>query len=193
MILSYVPMFQVVIKEELDIKESVESEKDKVKLESVMPEDLPVRRKRTAEMAGSYDWTPQLVEPGFCAAPVCCFKHVSISKKLFALSFTYTVLQFHHYIINFYQAPISEIWDNITVGMKVEVENTDCDEVCEAFPDSFWVATVLRVCGYRALLRYEGFGHNADKDFWVSLCSNDIHPVGWCATIGKPLIPPNST
>jgi len=76
--------------------------------------------------------------------------------------------------------------------MKVEVENTDCDEVCEAFPDSFWVATVLRICGYRALLRYEGFGHNADKDFWVSLCSNDIHPVGWCATIGKPLIPPNS-
>lgn len=94
---------------------------------------------------------------------------------------------------NTFQAPISEIWDNITVGMKVEVENTDCDEVCEAFPDSFWVATVLRICGYRALLRYEGFGHNAEKDFWVSLCSNDIHPVGWCATIGKPLIPPNST
>jgi len=47
-----------------------------------MPEDLPVRRKRTAEMAGSYDWTPQLVEPGFCAAPVSCFKHVSFSEKL---------------------------------------------------------------------------------------------------------------
>lgn len=43
-----------------------------------MPEDLPVRRKRTAEMAGSYDWTPQLIEPGFCAAPVSCFKHVSV-------------------------------------------------------------------------------------------------------------------
>ena len=43
-----------------------------------MPEDLPVRRKRTAEMAGSYDWIPQLTEPGFCAAPVSCFKHVSI-------------------------------------------------------------------------------------------------------------------
>ncbi|XP_046610673.1 polycomb protein Sfmbt [Neodiprion virginianus] len=141
-----------------------EVEKDKVVAEPAMPEDLPVRRKRTAEMAGSYDWTQQLTEPGFCAAPVSCFKH----------------------------APISEIWDNITVGMKVEVENTDCDEVCEAFPDSFWVATVLRISGYRALLRYEGFGHNADKDFWVSLCSNDIHPVGWCATIGKPLIPPNT-
>ncbi|XP_015601350.1 polycomb protein Sfmbt isoform X1 [Cephus cinctus] len=154
------------LKEEVAELKDVEKEKEKEKIiaEPVMPEDLPVRRKRTAEMAGSYDWTPQLTEPGFCAAPVSCFKHV----------------------------PISEIWDNITVGMKVEVENTDCDEVCEAFPDSFWVATVLRISGYRALLRYEGFGHNADKDFWVSLCSNDIHPVGWCATIGKPLIPPNT-
>jgi len=71
----------VVIKEEVDIKETVESEKDKVKLEPVMPEDLPIRRKRTAEMAGSYDWTSQLVEPGFCAAPVSCFKHVSAPSR----------------------------------------------------------------------------------------------------------------
>lgn len=74
---------QVVVKEEVDIKESIDSEKHKVKLEHVMPEDLPVRRKRTAEMAGSYDWTPQLVEPGFCAAPVSCFKHVSICKRFY--------------------------------------------------------------------------------------------------------------
>lgn len=66
----------MLVKEELDIKESAEPEKEKVKLEQVMPEDLPIRRKRTAEMAGSYDWTCQLVEPGFCAAPVSCFKHV---------------------------------------------------------------------------------------------------------------------
>ncbi|KAJ8672737.1 hypothetical protein QAD02_003997 [Eretmocerus hayati] len=160
------PVQKVVVKEEVIPKEPVLQEKIKPVLpaEPVMPEELPVRRKRTAEMAGSYDWTPQLKTPGFCAAPVSCFKH----------------------------APISEIWDNITIGMKVEVENTDCDEVCEAFPDSFWVATVLRISGYRALLRYEGFGHDVEKDFWVSLCSNDIHPVGWCATIGKPLIPPNT-
>ncbi|XP_014203269.1 polycomb protein Sfmbt-like isoform X2 [Copidosoma floridanum] len=134
------------------------------KPEPVMPEELPIRRKRTAAMAGSYDWTSQLKAPGFCAAPVSCFKH----------------------------APISEIWGNITVGMKVEVENTDCDEVCEEFPDSFWVAYLLRTAGYKALLRYEGFGNQGEKDFWVSVCSNEIHPVGWCATIGKPLIPPKS-
>lgn len=71
----------MIIKEELDVKEPIELEKDKVKLEPVMPEDLPVRRKRTADMAGSYDWTSHLVEPGFCAAPVSCFKHVSFCRK----------------------------------------------------------------------------------------------------------------
>lgn len=75
---------QIPVKEEVDVKE-FEPEKDKVKLQPVMPEDLPVRRKRTAEMAGSYDWTAQLSEPGFCAAPVSCFKHVSFSLKSFDL------------------------------------------------------------------------------------------------------------
>lgn len=87
---------------------------------------------------------------------------------------------------------MSDSWDNITIGMKVEVENKDCEDYCEAFPDSFWVATVLKIAGYKALLRYEGFEQNNDKDFWVNLCSNNVHPVGWCATRGKPLIPPKS-
>lgn len=83
---------------------------------------------------------------------------------------------------------MSDCWDNVTVGMKVEVENRDCEDVT----DSFWVATVLRVAGYKALLRYEGFGQNKEKDFWINLCSNNVHHVGWCATRGKPLIPPKS-
>lgn len=94
----------------MDIKESIESEKDKVKLEPVMLEDLPIRRKRTAEMAGSYDWTPQLVEPGFCAAPVSCFKHVSFSKKKgFGLSFTAVVLRMSCYIIVFLGSYIRDL------------------------------------------------------------------------------------
>lgn len=112
----------------------------------------------------TYEWRHQLPEPGFVAAPVSCFRH----------------------------APMADSWDNVTVGMKVEVENTDCDDFSESFPDSFWVATVLRIAGYHALLRYEGFGQNASKDFWVHLCSTAVHPVGWCATRGKPLIPPKT-
>merc|ERR1719347_110686 len=46
--------------------------------------------------------------------------------------------------------------------------------------------------GYKVLLRYEGFGQDGSKDFWQNLCSEAIHPVGWCATKGKPLIPPKT-
>lgn len=42
------------------------------------------------------------------------------------------------------------------------------------------------------LLRYEGFGSDDSKDFWVNLCCSEVHPVGWCATRGKPLIPPRT-
>lgn len=124
---------------------------------------LSVGRK-IQSMLHSYNWDSQLKDPYFVAAPVTCFKH----------------------------APMFDIWDNITVGMKVEVENTDCDNAFDAFSDSFWVATVLRIVGYKAQLRYEGFGSNDSKDFWISLCSHQVHPVGWCATRGKPLIPPKT-
>lgn len=127
-------------------------------------ENLPLVRRKTAELANSYDWDPHLGEENFLAAPVTCFRH----------------------------APMVDIWSNILVGMKVEVENTDCDSATDAFPDSFWVATVMKIIGYKAQLRYEGFGMNDTKDFWVSLCSNQVHPVGWCATRGKPLIPPKT-
>lgn len=127
-------------------------------------EALPYMRRKNAELANTHEWDNQLLDPHFFAAPVSCFKH----------------------------APIAEIWDNILVGMKVEVENTDCDDFSEAFRDSFWVATVLKITGYKALMRYEGFGTNCSKDFWVSLCSAQVHPVGWCATRGKPLIPPKT-
>ncbi|KAB0798790.1 hypothetical protein PPYR_06670 [Photinus pyralis] len=127
-------------------------------------DNVMLSRRHTNEIANSYDWDACLNDTYFVAAPVTCFKH----------------------------APIVDIWSNILVGMKVEVENTDCDNASETFPDSFWVATVTKIIGYKALLRYEGFGLNETKDFWVSLCSNQVHPVGWCATRGKPLIPPKT-
>jgi hypothetical protein len=46
--------------------------------------------------------------------------------------------------------------------------------------------------GYKAQLRYEGFGNDDSKDFWVNLAGEDVHPVGWCASKGKPLIPPRT-
>ncbi|XP_016968579.1 polycomb protein Sfmbt isoform X1 [Drosophila biarmipes] len=124
-------------------------------------------RRRMYDPTHSYDWLPRLSKENFNAAPVTCFPH----------------------------APGCEVWDNIGVGMKVEVENTDCDsiEVIQPgqTPTSFWVATILEIKGYKALMSYEGFDTDS-HDFWVNLCNAEVHSVGWCATRGKPLIPPRT-
>ncbi len=87
---------------------------------------------------------------------------------------------------------MADCWDQITVGMKVEVECKPSDSP-SSFSPCFWVASILRLSGYKALLRYEGFGQDGSKDFWMSVCSDKVHPVGWCSTKGKPLIPPKGT
>lgn len=138
--------------------------------EDLIPPLPLVRRKHTTGLlANSWDWDPDLNRQGtkFNAASVLCFRR---------------------------EAMMREGWEDIQTGMKVEVENTDCEGGGRELSvvDSFWVAMVIRVVGYKALLRYEGFGANPHKDFWVSLCSNQVHPVGWCATRGKPLIPPKT-
>lgn len=54
-------------------------------------------------------------------------------------------------------------------------------------------SNALYVCyliGYKALMRYEGYANDPSHDFWVNLCTDEVHPVGWCATSGKPLVPP---
>ena len=51
---------------------------------------------------------------------------------------------------------------------------------------------IIYFLGYKAKLRFEGFVDDNSKDFWVDLCSEVVHPVGWCATQGKPLIPPKT-
>ncbi|KAH8392248.1 hypothetical protein KR215_003887 [Drosophila sulfurigaster] len=124
-------------------------------------------RRRMHDPTHSYDWIQRLGRETFQAAPVTCFPH----------------------------APGYEVWDNIGVGMKVEVENTDCNNVeiiqPGQTPTSFWVATILEIKGYKALMSYEGFDTDS-HDFWVNLCNAEVHSVGWCATRGKPLIPPRS-
>lgn len=119
---------------------------------------------RTSHISNSYEWSNELFGCDFLAAPVKLFKH----------------------------APLFDMWDNTFEGMKVEVKNTDCENYSERLSDFFWVATVIKVKGYMGLLRYEGFGTHSIKDFWVNLCCSEVHPVGWCATRGKPLIPPKS-
>ncbi|XP_025954923.1 MBT domain-containing protein 1 isoform X7 [Dromaius novaehollandiae] len=88
----------------------------------------------------------------------------------------------------FKHAPMGTCWGDISEGVRVEVLNTDCSLPTKVF----WIAGIVKLAGYNALLRYEGFENDSSLDFWCNVCGSDIHPVGWCATSGKPLVPPRS-
>lgn len=49
----------------------------------------------------------------------------------------------------FLQCPMADSWECITVGMKVEVINTDCPVDGEVY----WIASVIRVAGKRKYLK----------------------------------------
>ncbi|KAM6225646.1 MBT domain-containing protein 1-like isoform 2-T2 [Porphyrio hochstetteri] len=87
----------------------------------------------------------------------------------------------------FKHAPMGTCWGDIS-GVRVEVPNTDCSLPTKVF----WIAGIVKLAGYNALLRYEGFENDSSLDFWCNVCGSDIHPVGWCATSGKPLVPPRT-
>uniref|UniRef100_A0A671WD75 FCS-type domain-containing protein n=1 Tax=Sparus aurata TaxID=8175 RepID=A0A671WD75_SPAAU len=79
-------------------------------------------------------------------------------------------------------------WGDISEGVRVEVPNTDCVLPMKVY----WIAGIIKLAGFKALLRYEGFDSDSSRDFWLNLCVPDIHPVGWCAAGGKPLVPPQT-
>ena len=87
----------------------------------------------------------------------------------------------------FPHAPLANSWDHVCVGLQVEVTG---DAPAPGSEPACWVGTVLRVEGYRGLVRYEGVSPEESAGRWMDLCSDQVHPVGWCATQGRPLIPP---
>lgn len=62
----------------------------------------------------------------------------------------------------------------------------------EAPEKVYWIATVIKVCGYLAKLRYEGYEDDSSRDFWVCLFDENVHGVGWCASQGQALVPPKN-
>ncbi|XP_076008335.1 lethal(3)malignant brain tumor-like protein 2 [Genypterus blacodes] len=108
--------------------------------------------------AAGFEWGSYLDKETSVAASVSCFRHV----------------------------PLCAQWDDISVGMKVEVLNTNA-----VLPSKvYWIATVIQLAGYKALLRYEGFEHDSSRDFWCSLTTGELNPIGWCAMTSKLLVPP---
>ncbi|XP_076856498.1 lethal(3)malignant brain tumor-like protein 2 [Brachyhypopomus gauderio] len=105
-----------------------------------------------------FDWGVYLEKHGSVATPVTCFHH----------------------------APLCALWEDIDVGLRVEVLHTHAGLQTKVY----WIATILRVAGYRAQLRYEGLDEDDSHDFWCNLGTAEVHPIGWCAVHSKLLVPP---
>uniref|UniRef100_A0A3Q3VZF5 Uncharacterized protein n=1 Tax=Mola mola TaxID=94237 RepID=A0A3Q3VZF5_MOLML len=121
----------------------------------------------------------------FCSTS-CSRSYSSNSKKSSILARLQVRTQQTIGMIHVSPAPLCDRWDDIAVGMKVEVLNTNA-----VLPSKvYWIATVIQVAGYKALLRYEGFEHDSSHDFWCSLVSGELNPIGWCAMTSKLLVPP---
>eukprot|EP00794_Sanderia_malayensis_P006848 gene6848-7617_t len=91
---------------------------------------------------------------------------------------------------NFFKHTIKPpVLSEIHVGMKVEVVNCGNDVPKDA-ETAYWVATILDVKGNMMLLRYEGYENDGTDNFWFDVRSKHVHPVGWCYSVQKLLIPP---
>lgn len=125
---------------------------------------LSVRRRPPSEFANSYDWNEVINKDDFFAAPVTNFTHI----------------------------PGYDLWADIIVGLKVEVENIDYKDgdINHQTIIPFWIASIIKIHGYKAKLRYEGYENDDAHDFWINLCTTEVHPVGWSAMQGRQLIPP---
>lgn len=110
------------------------------------------------DASSGFNWGCYLEKHGCLAAPVSCFRHV----------------------------PLCAQWEDIAVGLQVEVLNTRTTLLTKVY----WIATVIRLAGYKALLRYVGFEDDDSHDFWCNLGIADVHPIGWCAVNSKLLVPP---
>ncbi|KAM4722841.1 lethal(3)malignant brain tumor-like protein 2 [Rhinophrynus dorsalis] len=88
----------------------------------------------------------------------------------------------------FRHVPLYDQWDDIIEGIKVESLNTEA-----VLPSRvYWISSVIRIAGYKALLQYAGFENDSKNNYWCNLGTVDIHPIGWCAVNSKLLVPPQS-
>ncbi|KAG8436392.1 hypothetical protein GDO86_007480 [Hymenochirus boettgeri] len=88
----------------------------------------------------------------------------------------------------FRHVPLWGQWDEIAEGLKVECLNTDAMFLNRVY----WIASIVKIAGYKALMQYEGFEDDLSHNFWCNLATTEVHPIGWSAVNSKILVPPQS-
>ncbi|XP_022084475.1 uncharacterized protein LOC110975910 [Acanthaster planci] len=86
----------------------------------------------------------------------------------------------------FHHAPLAKEWKANLIGALVEVQNREPEDT----KDCFWIARIIKVAGYKAKLRFEGYGMDSAHDFWIHLCKAECYPVNGSEKVGKQLKPP---
>lgn len=154
-----------------------------------------------------HDLTISLAEePGFDTPNVSAFKHAPMTEywdKLVTVGIKVEVVNFDESISKS-KAQVGKKSSSGDQGKPLgENSNPASTSKIKSEPNAnanedgdngkvYWIATVVKICGYLAKLRYEGYEEDSSHDFWVYLFSEDVHGVGWCASKGKTLYPPEN-
>ncbi|KAF6037969.1 MBTD1 [Bugula neritina] len=133
----------------------------------------------------------------FCSKACCLLKNNIMGRKNTKIRSTRRIAIFGwgSYLDNnkAEAAPIScfkhcmkDSWLSVAVGTIVEVPlpRSEVDEPGNS--PIFWFARIVKLAGY------EGCGSDSKLDFWVNICSPDVHEIGWCATNKKQIRVPIS-
>ncbi|XP_041462898.1 uncharacterized protein LOC121413942 [Lytechinus variegatus] len=86
----------------------------------------------------------------------------------------------------FCHAPMSQDWKGNLIGAMIEVHNRDPEES----PNSFWVARVIQMAGYKVRLRFEGYGMDSSHDFTLHLLMAECYSVNGAVKAGHIMKPP---
>ncbi|KIH51187.1 mbt repeat protein [Ancylostoma duodenale] len=78
-----------------------------------------------------------------------------------------------------------EYTDKLKEGVVVEYLMRDYDDLMENNVKCMWLAKIVKIAGYRLLLRWVGADEEGDDrfDFWVNIGSRILHSVGYGGTM----------
>eukprot|EP00057_Strongylocentrotus_purpuratus_P028404 XP_011682878.1 PREDICTED: uncharacterized protein LOC580021 [Strongylocentrotus purpuratus] len=86
----------------------------------------------------------------------------------------------------FCHAPLSQEWKGNMIGAMIEVHNRDPEESA----NSFWVARVIHMAGYKVRLRFEGYGMDSSHDFTLHLLMAECYSLNGAVKAGHIMKPP---